>query len=112
MIAHLYAAHFREVVLLGLHAHLNLTFAHLTALHNRFSLIETKETEVLRDLEQALRLSEDTTQQSDLINVGKSNSDNISKDSSMGTSSDPDSSNQQTSVTTDCLDPNSEVTRA
>lgn len=33
VIAHLYAAHFREVALLGLHAHLNLTFAHLTALH-------------------------------------------------------------------------------
>lgn len=33
VIAHLYAAHFREIVLLGLHTHLNLTFAHLTALH-------------------------------------------------------------------------------
>lgn len=32
VVAHLYAAHFREVALLGLHAHLNLTFAHLTAL--------------------------------------------------------------------------------
>lgn len=61
VVAHLYAAHFREVVLLGLHAHLNLTFAHLTALQHRFSLIEPKETEVLRDLELALRLSEDNT---------------------------------------------------
>ncbi|XP_055621199.1 MOB kinase activator-like 2 isoform X3 [Toxorhynchites rutilus septentrionalis] len=59
VIAHLYAAHFREVALLGLHAHLNLTFAHLTALHRRFNLIEPKETEVLRDLEIALRLTED-----------------------------------------------------
>jgi Mob1/phocein family len=33
VIAHLYAAHFREVALLGLHAHLNLTFAHLTTLN-------------------------------------------------------------------------------
>lgn len=33
VIAHLYAAHFREIALLGLHSHLNLTFAHLTALH-------------------------------------------------------------------------------
>ncbi|XP_058829394.1 MOB kinase activator-like 2 isoform X4 [Topomyia yanbarensis] len=73
VIAHLYAAHFREVALLGLHAHLNLTFAHLTALHRRFNLIEPKETEVLRDLEIALRLTDDpvpasaggsTTQQS------------------------------------------------
>lgn len=45
--------------MLGLHAHLNLTFAHLTALQHRFSLIEAKETEVLRDLEVALRLTED-----------------------------------------------------
>lgn len=60
VVAHLYAAHFKEVVMLGLHAHLNLTFAHLTALHHRFALIEPKETEVLRDLEVALRLTEDS----------------------------------------------------
>lgn len=60
VVAHLYAAHFKEVVMLGLHAHLNLTFAHLTALHHRFSLIDPKETEILRDLEIALRLTEDS----------------------------------------------------
>lgn len=59
VVAHLYAAHFKEVVMLGLHSHLNLTFAHLTALHHRFALIEPKETEILRDLEVALRLTED-----------------------------------------------------
>ncbi|GBP07477.1 MOB kinase activator-like 2 [Eumeta japonica] len=58
VVAHLYAAHFRELVLLRLHAHLHLTFAHLTALDARFGLIDAKETEVLRDLEVALRLSE------------------------------------------------------
>ncbi|XP_067647200.1 MOB kinase activator-like 2 isoform X2 [Eurosta solidaginis] len=59
VIAHLYAAHFREIALLGLHTHLNLTFAHLTALHRRFTLIDEKETDVLRDLEVALRLTDD-----------------------------------------------------
>lgn len=59
VMAHLYAIHFKEVVLLGLHTHLNLTFAHLMALHHRFSLIESKETEVLHDLEVALRLTDD-----------------------------------------------------
>lgn len=49
--------------MLGLHAHLNLTFAHLTALQHRFSLIEPKETEVLKDLEVALRLTEDSFQE-------------------------------------------------
>lgn len=63
VIAHLYAAHFREIALLGLHTHLNLTFAHLTALHRRFNLIDEKETDVLRDLEVALRLTDDHQQQ-------------------------------------------------
>ncbi|KPJ01094.1 Mps one binder kinase activator-like 2 [Papilio xuthus] len=58
VVAHLYAAHFRELALLRLHAHLHLTFAHLTALDRRFALLDHKETEVLRDLEVALRLSE------------------------------------------------------
>ncbi|XP_065159536.1 MOB kinase activator-like 2 isoform X2 [Atheta coriaria] len=69
VVAHLYAAHFKEVVLLGLHAHLNLTFVHLTALHNRFALIETKETEVLRDLEIALRLTEDSSSAAQVVNA-------------------------------------------
>ncbi|XP_016982259.2 MOB kinase activator-like 2 isoform X3 [Drosophila rhopaloa] len=73
VIAHLYAAHFREIALLGLHTHLNLTFAHLTALHRRFNLIDEKETDVLRDLEVALRLTDDTvgqdaTSSSSLVN--------------------------------------------
>ncbi|XP_055379009.1 MOB kinase activator-like 2 isoform X2 [Condylostylus longicornis] len=59
VIAHLYAAHFKEIALLGLHTHLNLTFAHLTALHRRFNLIDEKETDVLRDLEVALRLTDE-----------------------------------------------------
>ncbi|XP_038213237.1 MOB kinase activator-like 2 [Zerene cesonia] len=58
VVAHLYAAHFRELALLRLHAHLHLTFAHLTALDRRFALLDAKETEVLRDLEVALRLTE------------------------------------------------------
>ncbi|CAK1578886.1 unnamed protein product [Parnassius mnemosyne] len=58
VVAHLYAAHFRELALLRLHAHLHLTFAHLTALDRRFALLDHKETEVLRDLEVALRLTE------------------------------------------------------
>ncbi|XP_063374685.1 MOB kinase activator-like 2 isoform X3 [Cydia amplana] len=58
VVAHLYAAHFRQLALLRLHAHLHLTFAHLTALDARFQLLDHKETEVLRDLEVALRLSE------------------------------------------------------
>jgi len=39
---------------LGLHAHLNCVFAHLTLLNQRFNLIDPKETEILGDLEAAL----------------------------------------------------------
>ncbi|XP_049888215.1 MOB kinase activator-like 2 isoform X4 [Pectinophora gossypiella] len=58
VVAHLYAAHFRSLALLRLHAHLHLTFAHLTALDARYALLDHKETDVLRDLEVALRLTE------------------------------------------------------
>lgn len=109
MIAHLYAAHFREVVLLGLHAHLNLTFAHLTALHNRFSLIEAKETEVLRDLELALRLTEDSSQ-SDSSNRCSSDS---GKDTLMAAgTSGSDADHSLLPGATDCLDTEHQLTRA
>lgn len=75
VIAHLYAAHFREIALLGLHTHLNLTFAHLTALHRRFNLIESKETDVLRDLELALRLTEDPTVNSETTTTSSDDCD-------------------------------------
>lgn len=54
--AHLYHTHFREVVLLNLHAHLNCLFAHLILFDERFSLIDPSETVVLSDLVQALKI--------------------------------------------------------
>lgn len=86
VIAHLYAAHFREVALLGLHAHLNLTFAHLTALHKRFNLIEPKETEVLRDLEYALRLYDDPVPSSGGTNQQQQSSSDSASVSATSTS--------------------------
>lgn len=59
MLAHLYHCHFREVVLLNLHAHLNCVFAHLTLFNHRFQLIELKETEILQDLVLALKVHSD-----------------------------------------------------
>ncbi|XP_050096024.1 MOB kinase activator-like 2 isoform X3 [Anopheles aquasalis] len=85
VIAHLYAAHFREVALLGLHAHLNLTFAHLTAFHRRYNLIESKETEVLRDLEIALRLTDDPTAAVDKDSSASIVSTTVSSSSSSST---------------------------
>uniref|UniRef100_A0A1B6GVD2 Mob1/phocein family protein n=1 Tax=Cuerna arida TaxID=1464854 RepID=A0A1B6GVD2_9HEMI len=58
VLAHLYHCHFREVVLLSLHAHLNCVFAHLTLFNARFELIEARETEILNDLVIALKILE------------------------------------------------------
>lgn len=60
VLAHLYHSHFREVVLLNLHAHLNCIFAHFILFNDRFRLIEEKETEILHDLVVALRLHPDS----------------------------------------------------
>ena len=50
VIAHVYHAHFREIVLLQLHAHLNALFAHFVGFSNRFELLDDKELEVSCDL--------------------------------------------------------------
>uniref|UniRef100_A0A1Q3G266 Putative mob1/phocein family n=1 Tax=Culex tarsalis TaxID=7177 RepID=A0A1Q3G266_CULTA len=99
VIAHLYAAHFREVALLGLHAHLNLTFAHLTALHRRFNLIEPKETEVLRDLEIALRLTDDA-----VPSTGATSSSSSTTTTTTTSSSSPASTNQPNSSSSSATD--------
>lgn len=56
VIAHVYHNHFRELMLLTLHAHLNCIFAHFSLFNERFKLIDTRETEVLHDLAVALKL--------------------------------------------------------
>lgn len=60
VLAHLYHCHFREVVLLNLHAQLNCVFAHLTLFNHTFQLIEPKETEILQDLVVALKIHSDS----------------------------------------------------
>ncbi|XP_041784920.1 MOB kinase activator-like 2 isoform X1 [Anopheles merus] len=107
VIAHLYAAHFREVTMLGLHAHLNLTFAHLTAFHRRFNLIEPKETEVLRDLEIALRLTDDPTAPAVTTGAdGKADSSaSIASTTSASTGTTNTCSSSSTSSTASCSPP-------
>ncbi|XP_014248741.1 MOB kinase activator-like 2 [Cimex lectularius] len=63
VMAHLYHCHFREVVLLNLHAHLNCLFAHLILFNARFNLIDPHETEILSDLVTALKLLETDQEQ-------------------------------------------------
>ncbi|XP_070497340.1 MOB kinase activator-like 2 isoform X2 [Chironomus tepperi] len=78
VIAHMYAAHFREIALLGLHPHLNSTYALLVALQRRFNLIEPKEMEVLADLEQALHLSDDVSTTPSSCSVASNNNSSSS----------------------------------
>ena len=56
VLAHIYHSHFKEMVLLSLHSHLNCIFAHFVLFNDKFKLIEDKEIEVLHDLAIALRL--------------------------------------------------------
>nr|CAD7202905.1 unnamed protein product [Timema douglasi] len=79
VLAHLYHCHFREVVLLNLHAHLNCVFAHLTLFNHRFQLIDLKETEILQDLVVALKvLSDDTETSQQAAEYDKSHSESLS----------------------------------
>ncbi|XP_077517405.1 MOB kinase activator 2 isoform X2 [Amblyomma americanum] len=56
VLAHLYHAHFREMVLLQLHGHLHSIFAHFTLFNARFNLVDPKDAVVLQDLAVALGL--------------------------------------------------------
>lgn len=56
VMAHMYHVHFRELVLLNLHSHLNCLFAHFVLLNECFHLTDDKEIEVLADLVDALKL--------------------------------------------------------
>jgi len=48
VVAHIYHSHFREIVLLGLHAHLNSIFAHIIEFNLCHRVLEDKEVEVLQ----------------------------------------------------------------
>lgn len=75
VVAHIYHSHFREIVLLGLHAHLNSIFAHIIEYNFFYHIIEEKEIEVLQDLVHALRLAPDKSS----VNIS-SCSEDISKE--------------------------------
>lgn len=57
ILAHVYYAHFKELVLLDLHSYVNTTFLHLIVFNDVFQLMEHKETEVLQDLRVAMNRS-------------------------------------------------------
>lgn len=56
VLAHIYHSHFKEIVLLQLHAHLNAVFVHFVEFNLRFHTVDEKELEVLEDLIVALKI--------------------------------------------------------
>lgn len=56
VLAHLYHSHFREMVMLNLHSHLNSVFTHLIIVNDCYHLIEERELEILFDLVNALKI--------------------------------------------------------
>ena len=47
VLAHIYHSHFKEIVLLQLHAHLNAVFVHFVEFNLRFHTVDEKELEVI-----------------------------------------------------------------
>lgn len=56
VLAHLYHSHFREMVMLNLHSHLNSVFSHLIILNDCYHLIDDRELDILFDLVNALKI--------------------------------------------------------
>ncbi|XP_054709656.1 MOB kinase activator-like 2 isoform X2 [Uloborus diversus] len=61
VMAHIYHVHFKEILLLNMHAHLNALFSHFTLFNERFKIVDEKETEILGDLAVALKLYGEST---------------------------------------------------
>ncbi|XP_013785440.1 MOB kinase activator 2-like isoform X2 [Limulus polyphemus] len=73
VVAHVYHAHFKEVVLLNFHAHLNSLFSHFMLFNQQFNLVEEKETEVLHDLAAAMKLYSSGEQEMETLLTSKHN---------------------------------------
>jgi hypothetical protein len=117
VIAHIYHCHFKEIVLLNLHAHLNCVFAHFTIFNETFKLVEEKETEILQDLSLAMKLRSDLVEDDPM---NESNKENILSESSSsgqamfppppcGDSGDTSGTSLTTSSSTSNFNPSSET---
>lgn len=90
VLAHVYHSHFKEIVLLQLHAHLNALFAHFVGFSVRFNLLEEKELEVMADLVDALKILPSSSSPVDdgVAANGDASPDLAVKDSSMNSAED------------------------
>ncbi|XP_064634455.1 MOB kinase activator 2-like isoform X2 [Lineus longissimus] len=74
VLAHLYHAHFKELVQLSLQGHLNILMKHFMIFNTKFNLIDEKDVDILDDLTRVL-LSNHNTSTEDKEN-SKTNQDN------------------------------------
>lgn len=54
VLAHIYHAHYKELVMLSIHGHLNTLFTHFMVFNIQFDLIDDKDSDTLNDLVKAL----------------------------------------------------------
>jgi hypothetical protein len=80
VVAHLYHAHFKELVQLSLQGHLNILMKHFMIFNTKFSLIDEKDIDILDDLTRVL-LSNHNTSTEDKEN-SKRNQENSNDTSS------------------------------
>jgi len=99
VVAHIYHSHFREVVLLGLHAHLNSLFAHVIEFNLQYQTIDNKETEVLQDLIHALKLLPSVNNNVDMEEDDTQN-EGVSPDNMEPRDSSPSPTNQRSASET------------
>ncbi|XP_050410827.1 MOB kinase activator 2 isoform X1 [Patella vulgata] len=54
VLAHIFHAHYKEAIQLGIHGHINSLFTHFMVFNMNFELLEEKDTDIMQDLVQAL----------------------------------------------------------
>lgn len=84
VLAHIYQAHFREIVLLNLHTHLNSIFCHFWLFNDHFKMVEEKETEILQDLAVVLKLLNNQNEDEKLSNTEDNRTEDVQMVSSCG----------------------------
>lgn len=56
VLAHIYHAHYKEIVMLNTHGHLNTLFKHYMTFNKHYQLMEEKDTEILDNLTRSLEV--------------------------------------------------------
>ena len=85
VLAHIYQGHFKEIVLLNLHSHLNCLFSHLVLFNDQFKLVDEKELELLVDDVYQVNISEFESRNQMNIEMQRTTTSTTPTDSSSST---------------------------